>query len=55
LTNGGGEISREEVVVMVNIGSPTSEENVLKILSDATQETGIDYIDMVYFEVYIYY
>jgi len=50
-TDPENDVSRDQVVIVANIGLATTRSEVLKRLSDACQHTGMEMIDIVMFEV----
>lgn len=50
-TDPENDVTRDQVVIVANIGLATSRSEVLKRLSDACQHTGMEMIDIVMFEV----
>lgn len=50
-TDPENNVSRDQVVIVANIGLATSRSEVLKRLSEACQHTGMEMVDIVMFEV----
>lgn len=47
------QISREQIVIVANLGKATTREEVFRRLSDACQVTGLETIDIAMFEVFL--